>query len=71
MIVRSCEYETDNLADGLNTLFNRKVEIPRISHGKKPTLDTLINEEAFLLAGYLMNEKQEWNPRLPPIRRMC
>jgi hypothetical protein len=33
-------------------------------YGKKQTLDTLINEEAYLLARYLRNEKQEWNPRL-------
>jgi hypothetical protein len=31
-------------------------------YGKKQTLDTLINEEAYLLARYLRNEKQEWNP---------
>jgi hypothetical protein len=51
----------------LNDLFNREVQIPRMKYGKKQTFDTLINEEAFLLAGYLRNEKQEWNPRLPLI----
>lgn len=61
--IHLCEYEADSLADGLNVLFNRKVEIPRIKHGKKQTLDTLISEEAFLLAKYLRNERKYWKPR--------
>jgi len=43
--IHLCEYEADSLADGLNGLFNREVEIPRIRHGKRQTLDTLISEE--------------------------
>jgi len=58
------EFETDSLADGLNGLFNRKVEIPRIRHGKRQTLDTLINEEALLLAKFLRKERKEWSPRM-------
>ena len=45
-------------------IFNREAEIPRIRHGKRQTLDTLINEEALLLAKYLRNERKEWNPRI-------
>jgi hypothetical protein len=48
----------------LHGLFNRYVEIPRIKHGKKQTLDTLINEEALLLAKFLRNERKDWTPRL-------
>ena len=59
-----CEYEADNLADGLNRIFNREVEIPRIKHDNKQTLDTLINEEALLLAKFLRNERKEWKPRI-------
>ena len=62
--IHLCEFETDSLADGLNNLFKRKVEIPRIKHGKRQTLGTLINEEAFLLAKYLRNEKKDWIPRI-------
>ena len=62
--IHLCEYETDSLADGLNGVFNREVEIPRIKHGKKQTLDTLISEEALLLAKYLRNERKDWNPRI-------
>jgi hypothetical protein len=62
--IHLCKFETDSLADGLNNLFKRKVEIPRIRHGKRQTLDTLINEEALLLAKFLRNERKEWNPRI-------
>jgi len=65
--IHLCEYEADTLADGLNGLFNRKVKIPRIRHGKRQTIDTLINEEALLLAKFLRNERKEWNPRIPAI----
>jgi hypothetical protein len=36
----------------------------RMRVGKKQTLETLINEEAFLFAKYLRNEKKEWIPRI-------
>jgi hypothetical protein len=53
---------------GLNTLFETEVEIPRIRHGKKQTFETLINEEALLLAKYLRIEKEEeWKPRITVI----
>jgi CRISPR-associated protein Cas1 len=66
--IHLCEYETDNLAEGLNSLFESEVDIPRIRYGKKQTLDTLINEEALLLAKFLRSEIQEWNPRQPIIK---
>ena len=62
--IHLCEFETEDLAEGLNSIFERPVEIPRIRHGRKQKLDTLINEEAYLFAQYLRNEKQEWNPRI-------
>lgn len=62
--IHLCEFETKDLAEGLNSIFERPVEIPRIRHGRKQKLDTLINEEAYLFAQYLRNEKQEWNPRI-------
>jgi CRISPR-associated endonuclease Cas1 len=65
--IHLCEYEADSLADGLNDLFSRYVEIPRIEHGKKQTLDTLINEETLLLAKCLRNERKEWSPRISTI----
>jgi len=62
--IHLCEYETNELAEDLNGLFDRVIEIPRIRHGSKQTLDTLINEEAYLLARFLRNEKQTWTPRV-------
>jgi CRISPR-associated protein Cas1 len=61
------EYKTDDLAEGLNSLFDKMVEIPRIKHGNKQTIDTLISEEALLFAKYLRNERQNWTPRLVAI----
>jgi hypothetical protein len=47
----------------LNSLFNKTVEIPRIKHGNKQSIDTLISEESLLFAKYLRNERKDWNPR--------
>jgi CRISPR-associated protein Cas1 len=47
----------------LHECFDVKVEIPRIRHGKRQTVETLINEEALLLARFLRGEVKEWNPR--------
>jgi CRISPR/Cas system-associated endonuclease Cas1 len=62
--IHLCEYETNELAEGLNSLFESEVEIARIKHGNKQTLDTLINEETLLLAKFLRNERRERNPRI-------
>jgi hypothetical protein len=48
----------------LNFFFESIVEVPRIKHGNKQTVETLVNEEAFLLAQYLRSEKPTWNPRI-------
>ena len=53
-------YETNELAESLESLFERIVSIPRMRHGNRQTLDTLINEEAYLPAKFLRNEKQTW-----------
>jgi len=61
------EYEADSLAEDLNTLFDNLVGIERIKQGKRQTVDTLISEEALLLAKYLRNERREWIPRIPAV----
>jgi len=58
------DLDSRKLMRRLNRLFESEVEIPRIRHGKKQTLDTLITEEATLLAQYLRNEKKAWIPRI-------
>jgi hypothetical protein len=62
--IHLCEYETDDLAEALKELFDRKVSIPRIRHGFQQSIDTLINEETILLVKYLKNERNEWIPRI-------
>jgi hypothetical protein len=51
----------------LNSFFESKVEIPRIKHGKRQEIESLLNEEALLLARYLRSEKNEWTLRLPSL----
>lgn len=51
----------------LNSFFESIVEIPRVKHGNRQTVETLINEEAMLFAQYLRNERHDWAPRLPKI----
>ena len=41
-----------------------RVKIPVIRHGKSQAIETLISEEALLLAKYLRNEFKTWNPRI-------
>ena len=47
-----------------NEFFESYLEIPRIRVGKKQTVETLINEEALLLAKFLRNERSKWLPRI-------
>jgi len=57
--------KTKELTARIYELWERKVVIPRMRHGKRQTIETLISEETLLLAKYLRNEKQIWKPRLP------
>jgi hypothetical protein len=65
--IHLCDYETDELAEDLNALFERTVEIPRIKVGKRQSLETLISEEALLFAQFLRSERQIWIPRVPSL----
>jgi len=47
------DYDTKSLMNRLNKYFESNIEIPRIRVGKRQTFETLINEEALLLAKYL------------------
>jgi len=59
---------TGDLIRGFNTYFDGKVVVPRIRHGYRHTLETLINEEALLLAKYLRDERETWIPRIEVFR---
>ena len=61
------EYETDSLAEDLNSFFDRMVDVERIKVGNRQTIDTLISEEALLFAKYLRNERKNWTPRIPNV----
>ena len=56
--------QTRDLMKQLNKFFEAYVEVPRIRVGKKQTIETLINEEASLLAKFLRNERKTWIPRI-------
>ena len=55
---------TNDFIKKLNAYFESTVEIPRIKVGKRQKLETLIDEEALLLAKYLRDERKSWTPRI-------
>jgi CRISPR-associated protein Cas1 len=57
----------EEMMNRLNSFFESIIEIPRVKHGNKQTVETLINEESMLFAQYLRNERHDWAPRLPKI----
>ncbi len=57
--------KTSDLMRKLNSYFESKVDVPRIKHGQRQTLEPLINEEALLFAKYLRSERETWIPRTP------
>lgn len=56
--------ETRDFTTKMNGYFEKTVEIPRIRVGERQTIETLINEEALLLAKSLRNEREDWLPRV-------
>jgi len=56
--------KTGELVRGLDGMFGERVEVPRIRYGSSQALETLINEEALLLAKYLRGERKTWIPRV-------
>ena len=57
------DVRTKEMMRELNDDFDTKIEIPLIRYGKRQRIETLINEEALLLAKYIRSEKSEWTPR--------
>ena len=54
--------ETRRMMKELEKYFALRVDIPLIRHGKRQRIETLINEEALLLARYLRGELETWIP---------
>jgi hypothetical protein len=56
--------ETRDFSRKFNGWFEANAEIPRIRVGERQEIETPINEEAFLFAKYLRNERKEWLLRI-------
>ena len=56
--------QTRLLMKQLNTFFETMVEFPRVRIGGRQAIETLINEEALLLAKFLRDERKTWIPRI-------
>ena len=50
----------------LENYFETKVNVPRVKHGNKQELESVINEEAMLLASFIRG-KRIWEPRSVPL----
>ncbi len=59
--------ETKDVMMKLNAVFESTVDIPRMKAGKRQTIETLISEEALLLAKFLRDENEIWTPRVARI----
>lgn len=59
--------QTRDLVKSLNQCLQSRVKIPRVRMGDQQEIETLISEEAFLLAMFLRNERQSWKPRIPQL----
>ena len=56
--------QTKRMMRELQEYFESKIDIPLIRHGKRQKIETLINEEAMLLAKFLRDEQKTWISRL-------
>ena len=55
---------TRRMMKRLDEFLMMRVEIPAMRHGSSQAIETLISEEALILAKYLRNERKTWVPRL-------
>ncbi|UCE16684.1 MAG: CRISPR-associated endonuclease Cas1 [Candidatus Bathyarchaeota archaeon] len=56
--------KTRELTGELHEFFMRKVRVPRFRHGNEQEVESLINEEAILLALFLRGRRESWVPRV-------
>ena len=57
------DVKTREMIRKLQDYFEKKIEVPLIRHSKRQRIETLINEETLILAKYIRDEKDSWNPR--------
>jgi hypothetical protein len=58
------DIKTRDLMRRIDAYFRTIVKVPRVRMGERQEIETLINEEALLLARYLRDEKPSWHPRI-------
>jgi len=56
--------QTRDLMKRLYKFLECKVDVPRVRIGNRQSIETLISEEALLLAKFLRNERKTWTPRM-------
>ena len=61
--------ETRRMMKQLQGYFESMVDVPLIRAGKNQRIETLINEEALLLAKFLRDERKTWIPRITQANR--
>ena len=61
--------QTHDFVKALNQYFQSKVRMPRVRMGEQQEIETLINEEALLLAMFLRDERKSWRPRIVQLSR--
>jgi len=54
----------------LDDFFDSMVDVPRLKHGDRQSINSLINEEAMLLGNYLRNRINIWKPRIELVNSM-
>jgi CRISPR-associated protein Cas1 len=60
--------KTRDMRNAFYSYLEQKVDIPRIKHGNRQSVETLIAEECLLLAKYLRGERKTWIPRIVNLR---
>ncbi len=48
----------------LDDFLNSVVDVPRVKHGDRQSINSLINEEVKLLGKYFRDEITKWTPRV-------
>jgi len=56
--------KTREMMRDLNDYLDTKIELPLIRYGKRQRIETLINEEALLLAKFIRKGSEAWIPRM-------
>jgi len=65
------EKKNRDLLNRLDKYFEKRVAIPRMRRGEHQEIETLIDEEALLLAKFLRNERKTWIPRVANLKGQC